>query len=70
LSTFWLSTLPLTTVVLGMGLVGYGCFIGIGKLARISKGMNAAELETAVNGYFTLDNLHAAKGLVRNNIDN
>lgn len=42
------------------GIVGYGCFIGIGKLARISKGMNAAELETAVNGYFTLENLHAA----------
>jgi hypothetical protein len=42
------------------GIVGYGCFIGIGKLARISKGMNAAELETTVNGYFTLDNLHAA----------
>jgi hypothetical protein len=42
------------------GLVGYGCFIGIGKLARISTGMNAAELETTVNGYFTLDDLHTA----------
>jgi hypothetical protein len=42
------------------GIVGYGCFIGISKLARISKGMNAAELETTVNNYFTLENLHAA----------
>jgi TnpA family transposase len=42
------------------GIVGYGCFIGIGKLARISKEMNAAELETTVNNYFTLDNLHTA----------
>jgi hypothetical protein len=42
------------------GIVGYGCFIGIGKIARISKGMRAAELETTVNLYFTLENLSAA----------
>ncbi|NOT53983.1 MAG: Tn3 family transposase [Deltaproteobacteria bacterium] len=42
------------------GIVGYGCFIGISKLARISKGMKAAELETTVHNYFTLENLHAA----------
>jgi TnpA family transposase len=42
------------------GLIGYGCFIGIGKIARISKGMRAAELETTVNRYFTLENLYAA----------
>jgi TnpA family transposase len=42
------------------GIVGYGCFIGIGKIARISKWINAMELETTVNGYFTLDNLQAA----------
>jgi TnpA family transposase len=42
------------------GVVGYGCFIGIGKMARISKWINATELETTVNGYFTLDNLHGA----------
>ena len=42
------------------GIVGYGCFIGIGKIARISKWINESELESAINGYFTLDNLHAA----------
>jgi TnpA family transposase len=42
------------------GIIGYGCFIGIGKIVRISKWLNATELETTVNGYFTLENLHAA----------
>jgi TnpA family transposase len=46
------------------GIVGYGCFIGIGKIARISKWINETELETTVNGYFTLDNLHAANDLL------
>ena len=42
------------------GIVGYGCFSGIGKIARISKWINATELETTVNGYCTLDTLQAA----------
>jgi TnpA family transposase len=46
------------------GIVGYGCFIGIGKIARISQWINATELETTVNGYFTLENLHAANDLL------
>ena len=46
------------------GILGYGCFIGIGKIARISKWINETELETTVNGYFTLDNLHAANDLI------
>jgi TnpA family transposase len=46
------------------GIVGYGCFIGIGKIARISKWINESELETTINGYFTLDNLHAANDRV------
>jgi TnpA family transposase len=46
------------------GVVGYGCFIGLGKIARISKWINATELETTVNGYFTLENLHAANDLL------
>ena len=46
------------------GIVGYGCFIGIGKIARISKWINTTELETTVNGYFTLENLHAANDLL------
>lgn len=46
------------------GVVGYGCFIGIGKMARIAKWINATELETTVNGYFTLENVHAANDLL------
>ena len=46
------------------GILGYGCFSGIGKIARISKWINETELETTVNGYFTLDNLHAANDLI------
>jgi hypothetical protein len=46
------------------GIAGYGCFIGIGKIARISKWINETELENTVNGYFTLENLHAANDLV------
>jgi hypothetical protein len=45
------------------GIVGYGCCIGIGKMARIAKWINATELETTVHGYFTLENLHAANDL-------
>jgi hypothetical protein len=46
------------------GIVGYGCFIGISKMARISTWINETELETTGNGYFTLDNLHAANDLI------
>jgi hypothetical protein len=46
------------------GAVGYGCFLGIGKTARISKWINATALETTVNGYFTLENLQAANDLI------
>lgn len=42
------------------GIVGYGCFIGIPKIARISTGINTSELEHTVNWYFSLDNVHAA----------
>jgi len=42
------------------GILGYGCFIGTHKMARISTGMNEAELENTVNWYFSLDNVHAA----------
>jgi TnpA family transposase len=46
------------------GIIGYGCFIGIGKMVRISQWLTATELETTVNGYFTLENLHAANDLL------
>lgn len=42
------------------GTLGYGCFIGTRKMARISKGINEAELDNVVNWYFSLDNVHAA----------
>jgi hypothetical protein len=42
------------------GILGYGCFIGTRKMARISKHINEGELENAVNWYFSLDNVQAA----------
>ena len=42
------------------GITGYGCFIGTRKIASISSGLSEAELESTVNGYFTLDNIHGA----------
>jgi len=42
------------------GIIGYGCFIGTHKIASISSGVAESELETTVNSYFTLDNLHSA----------
>jgi len=49
------------------GIVGYGCFIGIGKIAQISKWINASELETTVNGYFTLENGFVAEIVTETN---
>jgi TnpA family transposase len=42
------------------GITGYGCFIGTHKIASISSGISESELESTVNGYFTLDNIHGA----------
>jgi len=42
------------------GITGYGCFIGTRKIASISSGLSEAELESTINGDFTLDNLHGA----------
>ena len=42
------------------GITGYGCFIGTRKIASISSGLSEAELESTVNGHFTLDNIHGA----------
>jgi hypothetical protein len=42
------------------GITGYGCFIGTRKMASISSGIAESELESTVNGYFTLDNVHGA----------
>jgi hypothetical protein len=42
------------------GITGYGCFIGTQKMASISAGIAESELESTINGYFTLDNVHGA----------
>jgi len=42
------------------GITGYGCFIGIYKIASIASGITEAELESTVNGYCTLENIHSA----------
>ena len=46
--------------VLLAGIVGYGCQIGTGKLARISRQIRDAELERTVNWYFSPDNIAEA----------
>lgn len=42
------------------GITGYGCFIGTRKIASISSGITESELESAINRYFMLDNIHGA----------
>ncbi len=39
------------------GVMGYGCNLGIRKIARISRNINQNELENTVNWYFTNENL-------------
>ena len=46
------------------GIIGYGCFIGTHKIASISSGIAESELESTVNGYFTLDNIHGGNDRV------
>ena len=45
-------------------IIGFGCFIGTNKMARISKLINQSELENTVNWYFSLSNIHAANDSV------
>lgn len=42
------------------GIIGYGCNLGIRKVAKISKNVNLHELENTVNWYFTNENLNRA----------
>ena len=42
------------------GIVGYGCQIGTGKVARISNQISGAELERTINWYFSRDNVAEA----------
>ncbi|MDH5499441.1 MAG: Tn3 family transposase, partial [Nitrospira sp.] len=51
------------------GLLGLGCGIGIRKLARISRHVNEAQVEHAVNWYFTPANLRAANDRILHLLD-
>ena len=46
------------------GAIGYGCNLGIGKIAKISSNINHNELENTVNWYFSSDNLNAANNKI------
>jgi TnpA family transposase len=50
--------------VLLAGIVGYGCQIGTGKVARISQPLSGPELERTVNWYFSRDNVAEANDKV------
>jgi TnpA family transposase len=54
---------PEERVIYG-GVIGLGCTIGIRKMARISHPLSEAELENAINWYFSLDNVDAANDRV------
>lgn len=42
------------------GIIGYGCNLGIRKIAKISNNIKQSELENTVNWYFSIDNLNRA----------
>lgn len=42
------------------GIIGYGCNIGIQKIADISRNINKNELTNIINWYFSIDNLNQA----------
>ena len=46
------------------GIIAFGSFIGIRKMARISKLISEPELENTVNWYFSLENVHAVNDRV------
>ena len=39
------------------GIIGYGCNLGIRKIAKISRNINQYELENTINWYFTHENI-------------
>ena len=55
---------PPTPAVLIAGIMGFGCAIGTEKMGRISKAVEARELENAVNWRFSIDNIIAANDKV------
>ncbi len=51
------------------GVIGYGCDIGLGKIARVSKHLSESELETTINWYFSLSNIQAANDRILRVLD-
>lgn len=48
------------------GLIGYGCNIGINKMAQISRGINASTLYNTMKWYFSIENLRQANDTIVN----
>jgi TnpA family transposase len=46
------------------GITGYGCNIGIKRIARISRGINESELGNTLKWYFSNDNIHSANNRI------
>lgn len=51
------------------GIVGLGCDIGEKKIARISQQINEHELESTLNWFFSIPNLHAANDRILSVLD-
>lgn len=51
------------------GIIGYGCDIGLGKIARVSQHLSESELETTINWYFSLSNIQAANDCILRVLD-
>jgi hypothetical protein len=46
------------------GIIGYGCNIGINKIAKISFQINEHELENTINWYFSENNVSSANDII------
>lgn len=51
------------------GIIGYGCNVGIRKIAKISKNINRNVLENTINWYFTHDNIMRANDSILELLD-
>ena len=50
-------------------IIGYGCNVGIRKVARISKGIAPNQLENVANWHFTIENIRAANQRLTEMVD-
>jgi len=46
------------------GVIGLGCNLGIGKIAKISRNLNENQLERTVNWYFSVENINGANDAI------